>query len=236
MLSIVVPTLNEAENIKALIPQLKKALKKRPYEIVLVDDNSQDGTPEIINDLIKKKHPIKFVVRKTERGLATAVIEGFRQAKGDFIAVMDADLSHPPEVIPKLYDYGLKGVDVVVASRYIKGGGVEQWPFIRRLTSKTATQFARILTRVRDPMSGCFMFRKSILKIDDLRPIGYKILLEILVKCPYHSFVEIPYIFRNRFVGKSKLGSKVISQYLRHLLRLYTYKIVRRLEGRRREI
>ncbi len=235
-ISIIIPTLNEAENLSVLIPAIKKAMGRRnDYEIIIIDDNSKDGTPAVIKKL-SKKYPVQLVVRKKERGLSTAVIRGFREATGQYIGVMDADLSHPPELLPKLVVQMEKGIDVVVPSRYMKGGGCEEWPFVRQIISRVATSFARMLTKIHDPMSGYFFINRDVLYVDRLNPIGYKILLEILVKCPYHSFIEIPYIFRNRNVGKSKLDGKVYSDYIKHLIRLYAYKIKVRVQGRRREI
>ena len=136
---------------------------------------------------------------------------------------MDADLSHPPALIPKLLD-ALKTADIAIGSRHIYGGGVEEWPMARRLFSEFATVLARPISGgVRDPMSGFFLIKKSALKNADLRPLGYKILLEILVRCAPLQIIEVPYMFRNRSVGKSKLNLVITGQYFIHLFRLYAF-------------
>ncbi|MBW2992576.1 polyprenol monophosphomannose synthase [Candidatus Woesearchaeota archaeon] len=226
MISVVIPTYNEAENIAKLVKGIKNSLKNRKYEIIIVDDNSPDNTAKIAISL-KNKFPIKVIKRKT-RGLSSAVIAGFRFAKGDIIGVMDADLSHPQKKIPELIKALEKqNYDLAIGSRHIKGGGVEEWPFYRKTMSKFATLLARPLTNAKDPMSGFFFFKKKILKNVKLNPIGYKILLEILVKGKQKNIKEIPYIFRNRKIGKSKIGAKVYLDYLRHIFRLLRYKIMR---------
>lgn len=195
------------------------------FEIIVVDDASIDGTLELV-EKIKAPFLIK-IVKRQKKGLATAVLEGWRHARGEILGVMDADLSHPPELIEKLLR-ALKISDLAIGSRHINGGGVEEWPIARRLFSKFATMLARPLAAgARDPLSGFFFIKKSALKGADLKPLGYKILLEILVRCAPLKITEIPYIFRNRSVGKSKLNLKVTLDYFRHLLRLYIHKILK---------
>lgn len=227
--SIVIPTYNEEGNISQLVDRIHKACKNERIseEIIIVDDNSPDGTADRAIDL-SKSFPIKVIIRKGKLGLSSAVMAGFGIAKADMWGVIDADLSHPPEIIPHLI--GLirdKGKDLTVGSRYVKGGGVDEWTLIRKLISKGATLLARPLTKVRDPMSGFFFFRKRILDNVKLTPKGYKILLEILVKARYRSFAEYPYVFQNREVGTSKLGSKTVLHYIKQLFDLYIYKFFR---------
>ena len=220
-LSIIITTYNEAENIASLIKEIHKFSKDA--EIVVVDDNSPDGTPNIVKDLRKKIKKIKLLVRKNERGLSSAVLAGFKIASGDYICVIDADHSHPPELIPKLRKE-LENADIVVASRYVKGGGCENWPFLRQLVSKFATLLARPLTPVKDPMSGFFMLKKGVIEGVEFHPEGFKIGLEILVKGKHKVIKEVPFVFRDRRAGKSKLGIKTNLQYINHLIKLYRYK------------
>jgi len=218
--SLIIPTLNEKENISKLIPQVCKFLPKGS-EVIVVDDNSKDKTADEVRKL-SKKYPVKVFVRY-ERGLSGAVIYGFDKAKNDYLGVMDADLSHPPETLPALIN-ALNEADITVGSRYMPGGGVEEWPFVRRMISKGATLMARPLTRVKDPMSGFFFLRKAVIAGKDLKPKGYKILLEILVKGTYSKVTEVPFMFRNRNVGKSKMTLKTWRHYVEHLFSLYVYR------------
>ena len=154
MISIVIPTYNEKDNITPLIERLSRTLEGRKYEILLVDDNSKDGTVDIAAALAEK-YPVKVMVRTTERGLATAVLHGFKYAQGDIIGVMDADLQHPPEVNAYLLNAVESGADMAVASRYIPGGGVPNWGLVRRMISKGALTIAHIFLpttrKVKDP-------------------------------------------------------------------------------------
>lgn len=233
MLSIIIPTLNEGGNLERLISKIVEIIKRRVqrrnkdlgrYEIIVVDDNSQDGTDIVMKKMIKK-YSVKFICRKEEKGLSSAVVKGFSIAKGDIFGVMDGDLSHPPELIPKLLKEIEAGNDIVIASRYAKGGGVERFPFYRQLTSRGATLLARPLVKVQDPMSGYFFLKRKVIDGVKLNPIGYKILLEILVKGKYQKYTEVPYTFLCRYVGKSKLGGKIYWHYIVHLFRLYRYVI-----------
>jgi dolichol-phosphate mannosyltransferase len=194
--------------------------------MVVVDDNSQDGTATLLRQF-GRRYPLKAVIRKDEKGLSGAVIEGFRQAKGDYFIVMDADLSHPPELLPSIIKAIKNGAQVVLPSRYMRGGGVEKWPWDRRIISLGATGMAKLLTQASDPMSGYFAIRKDVIKGVNLNPIGYKILLEILVKGSFdkRKTVQIPYIFQNRFKGASKLNAKIYLEYVKQLFMLYLYKL-----------
>lgn len=223
MISIIIPTLNEAKNIGLLIPKIHDVLNgDYKYEVVLVDDNSPDGTARVASKL-RKKYNVRIVIRKNNRGLASAVIHGFNVAKGNILCVMDADLSHPPQLLPKLIG-ALNNNDVAVGSRLVAGGGAESWPVHRRLVSWIAQGMAKPLTPINDAMSGYFAIKKDVVKKVDLKPFGYKILLEILVKGEYDSVEEIPFIFLNRSFGKSKIGVQVEIEYLKHLYHLYNYK------------
>jgi len=226
-LSIIIPTYNEKDNIISLVEQIDHALVNYDYEIVFVDDNSADGTAELARSL-STKYPVKVVVRRNERGLASAVVEGIRHATGQYIGVMDADLQHPPEVLPNLLQEVSSGVDIAVASRYVEGGGCQGWGLIRRIISKGAVIIAHLFlpaTRtVKDPMSGFFMFNRQVITHAHLEPTGFKILLEILMEGKFQSTAEVPYNFRVRSVGKSKLNTRQQADYLKHVYSLMKRK------------
>ncbi len=225
-LTVVVPTFNERENLPALADTLFPALGMAGIrgELLVVDDDSPDGTAEAALALAGRL-PVRVLVRRGRTGLSSAVLEGVRAAAAPVVCVMDADLSHPPEAVPLLYFEVVTGADIAVGSRLVGGGGVEGWPLGRRLISKGATLLARPLTPVSDPMSGFFCFRRSLLVGARLEPEGYKILLEILARCDIARAVEVPYTFRDRRAGKSKLSGRVMRQYLSHLLRLYASRV-----------
>jgi len=227
LISVVVPTYNERDNIVELIRRVDNALKGIDYEVVVVDDNSPDGTADVAEGL-SKDYPVRVVRRPGKLGLATAVLDGVRSSRGDYVVVMDADLQHPPEVIPKMYEELIKGYDIVIASRYVVGGSVGGWGLTRRLISKTAILIAKLLIPkvrgIEDPISGFFMFRKEVLEGVSLSPKGFKILLEVLVKGRYSRVSEVPYTFGVRVRGTSKLSSKELINYITHLLTLTPYK------------
>ncbi len=226
MLSVVVPTYNEKENIPELIKRIFKVLGENNIdgEVVIVDDNSPDGTAKVAEEL-SKDYNVQVIVRKDERGLSSAAIRGMEDAKGDILCVIDADLSHPPEVIPDMLKEITEGkAELVIGSRRVAGGGIENWPMKRKVVSKCASFIARPLTKVKDPMSGFFMLKRSVIEGVELKPKGYKIGLEIIVKGNYEHLVEVPYVFRDRAKGESKLGGKVIKNYMSHVFGLYFYK------------
>ncbi|MBN1390988.1 MAG: glycosyltransferase family 2 protein [Candidatus Thermoplasmatota archaeon] len=226
LLSIIIPTFNERGNMPLIIPGISKVLGREgiPYEIVVMDDDSPDGTARAVKELSDEYPQARCIVRTTDRGLSPSVIQGFVEARGDIYLVMDADLSHPVEALPRMYRSIVDdGADIVVGSRHTKGGGIENWPFMRRFISFGAALMARPLTTCSDPMSGFFAIRPEVLKNTELRPKGYKILLEILVKGRYGRISEVPITFKDREVGQSKLGSKVMLNYIQHLLELYLY-------------
>ena len=221
-LSLIVPTYNEAENIGLLIKKVHEALAGYcHYELIVVDDNSPDGTSRIARDL-SSQYPVKVLVRHNQRGLASAVIHGFACASGEVLGVMDADLQHPPEMIPELLQYARHGADIVIASRYEPGGGIREWSQRRLIVSKIATTLAHLLLassrKASDPLSGFFLMKKKVIEGVKLSPVGYKILLEILVRGRVNQVVSVPYTFRSREMGKSKYGIRELVNYLRHLL------------------
>ncbi len=219
-LSLVIPTYNEKENIQNLIKKIQEEFKENKIngEIIIVDDNSPDGTGKILEDLKKKQKNLKVIHRKGKLGLSSAVLDGWKIADGEILGVMDADLSHPPEKIKELFRIIEKGeADFTIGSRYTKGGKIKGWNFKRKVMSKTSTLLSRIYTKVKDPMTGYFMIKKEVIKDVDLNPKGFKILLEIIIKGKYQNVKEIPITFINRIEGKSKAGTKEIFYYLQNL-------------------
>lgn len=226
MITIIIPTYNEKENLPLLVNAILDVFDTNLLcgDIIIVDDNSPDGTGKIADDLSKRNTRINVIHRKGKKGLSSAVLEGFGHAGGEIIGVMDADLSHPPEVIPELVRPILNGeAEFVIASRYIENEKVKKWPLRRKMTSWGATVLARPLTNVSDPMSGFFFFKRNVIEGVDLSPVGYKIMLEILVKGMYNSLKEVPFTFRDRYKGESKLNGKEHINYLKHLFKLYIY-------------
>ena len=223
--SVIVPTLNEAENIGKLIPAIHKALQDN-YTIVIVDDNSTDGTQDIVR-VLSETYPVKLIARPGKLGLASAVIDGMKSQRAEAYIVMDADFSHPPELLSGIRA-NLETHDLVVASRHVKGGGVSGWPLKRRIISGVAIIMARPLTRVKDTTTGFFAVRGACLENVTLTPVGFKIGLECFVKARWNSYIEIPFIFTDRRHGSSKLRGGEFLDYLKHLLRLYIYVIKNR--------
>lgn len=228
--SIVVPTFREAGNLPILAGRLFAALDKAGItaELIIVDDDSRDGTDHVAADLAKN-NDVRLITRVGERGLSSAVVRGLEEARHDCLLVMDADLSHPPESVPDLVRAVASGeCDFVIGSRYVPGASTaEDWSFLRRLNSRGATLLARPLTPVRDPMAGFFCLRRTVFdaaRAAGLSPIGYKIALEILIKSRCRRVREIPIDFSDRLHGKSKMTLRQQVEYLLHLLRLYRFR------------
>ncbi len=228
--SIVIPTYNERGNIEKLIPEIFSSCKtlNAKIEVVFVDDNSPDGTGKVAEEL-GKKYNVRVIHRLGKLGLASAITKGFEESNCDILGVMDADMSHPPQILPRLIKPILNNeADLVIGSRYVKGGGVEVWPWPRRLISSAATLVARPLTKAKDPLSGLFFLKRRVIQKVKLHTKGYKIGLEILVKGRYSKILEVPYVFRNRFVGKSKIGTSEYYHYMGGLISLYAYRLFNR--------
>ncbi len=217
--TVVVPTYNEADNIGPLVERILAAAPG--VEVVVVDDASSDGTADRIRALAAAGHPVRVIERRDERGLSTAVLRGIREARAEICVVMDADLSHPPEMVPALIRAVEQGAEVAVGSRYVPGGGIEEWPLFRRLASKMGSLFASPLTAVRDPMAGFFCLRRASLSGLELKPRGFKILLEILARGRFRNVAEVPIRFEDRGAGHSKFSAHERREYLKQVWTLY---------------
>ena len=224
--TVVVPTFREAENLPHLIDQVAVVRKEHglAIDLLFMDDDSCDGSEGIIE--ARPESWVRIIVRTSDRGLSQAVLEGLRQARGEVLVCMDADLSHPADAIPRMLAKLEQGADFVVGSRYVDGGSTsDDWGFLRWLNSRVATLLARPLTTVRDPMAGFFALRRSTFEAGkDFNPVGYKIGLELIVKCACERAVEVPIHFEDRRFGESKLTMKQQLLYLQHLRRLYIFK------------
>src|SRR3989344_5610701 len=221
MFSIVIPTYNERKNIVQLINKINEVCGKYRYEVIVVDDNSPDGTSEVVKKLNRRN--IKVITRK-KRGLTSATLDGIKKSRYNMICVMDADFSHDPKYVPQIID-SLKDNDIVIASRYVKGGRTVRWPLTRKIISYTATIVVRPFVRVSDPLSGYIAFRKKILKNACINENAAKISLEILLKCKYKNIKEIPIVFSNRKRGKSafmNMGTAI--SYIKQMSRIYIGK------------
>jgi len=240
--SIIIPTFNESQNILKILKSIGENLPKNIItQAIVVDDSSPDGTGTIVEDYLKnlKKvatYSIDVIHRKTKSGLSSAILNGIQHAKGDTIVVMDSDFSHPPNMIPKMLDTLKKyQCDIVVASRYVRGGLIRNWSLKRKIMSKFATIIAKKGLRIdtADPMSGFFAFKRTIIKGLKFDAIGYKMLLEILVKTKGATVKEIPYTFTDRKFGSSKVTASTAFDYAKSVYKLYRYgKLVRKQEKR----
>jgi dolichol-phosphate mannosyltransferase len=223
--SVVIPTYNEAAGIERLIATLDAVFRAHALdgEIVVVDDNSPDGTGTIVDGLAAK-YPVRCLHRPGKLGLSSAVIDGWKFARpeSEALGAMDADFSHDANVLPQMVaalasgEYGL-----AIGSRYVPGGGIENWPVHRKITSLVAIALAKPLTPVRDITSGFFLVRRRALDGVELDPIGFKIGLEVIAKAHYGRALEVPYVFTDRVAGTSKLNQREILNYLRQLGRIY---------------
>ena len=221
-LSIVIPTYNERDRLAELVDALYSAAGATfALEVVIVDDNSPDGTGQIADDLAAR-YPLKVIHRAGKLGLGTAVVAGFGVATAEIVGVMDADFSHPPALVPKMYaGFKATNADVLVASRYIPGGSTPDWPFKRKLLSRAACLLARPLSPIRDAASGFFLIRREIARRVDIKAGGFKICLELVVRGWPTRLVELPYRFDDREAGESKMSTREAAGYLVQLKDLY---------------
>ncbi len=230
---VVIPTLNEAGNMPTLLNRLRSALDpvKIDYELIVVDDDSTDGTADVVREIAKQDPRVRILVRKGQRGLAGAVIHGWANTDASVLGVIDADLQHPPEVLPDLLNAVLKDKDIAIASRYATNtnDSLREWSKARLLISRASTlataPLQRKNVRIKDPMSGFFVVRRACIEGIDLQPQGFKILLEILVKGRIQSAVEVPFHFATRQSGKSKADFRVALHYFTLLGKLSRYAI-----------
>ena len=221
MLSLVLPTYKEAKNLPHLLPEIERTMGGRPYEVIVVDDDSPDRTWEVARQLSESRPHLRVIRRVGRRGLSSAVIEGFLAAKGGRLAVADADGQHDLRLLPRLAD-ALDDADVAVGSRYVEGGSIGEWDERRYLLSRLGTWFAvgLCVAKVKDPMSGFFAIRRETFEaaLPTLNPKGFKILLDLLVHAPAGTrAVELPFAFRPRLHGESKLSPLVQLQFLEYL-------------------
>lgn len=215
-LTVVIPTYNERDRLAELVERLFRAVDAAGIrlELVVVDDNSPDGTGQIADELAQQ-YRLRVVHRAGKLGLGTAVVAGFDVASADIVGVMDADFSHPPELLSVLFKaFRETGADVVVASRYIAGGSTPNWPFKRKLMSRFACLLARPLSPIRDAASGFFLIRHSIAKEVRIKAGGFKICLELIVRGWPTKLVELPYRFDDRELGESKMSTREAAGYL----------------------
>ena len=242
-IALVIPTLREAGSLPALLTRITAALNAScpDHEILVVDDDSRDGTAELVAAISQKDPRVRLLVRKGERGLSGAILHGWQQTCAPILGVMDADLQHPPELLPALIAAIENGSDIAIASRYAPGCPMSPdvgdmghhyraneavWNPLRKLASVTAIALTNPLQRpsirVADPMSGFFLVRRRCVQNVLFQPTGFKLLLEILVRGPIAKVSEIPFAFGRRTAGRSKANLKVAADYLRLLIRLYT--------------
>jgi dolichol-phosphate mannosyltransferase len=230
LVSIIIPTYNERENVYLLTEMLTSVLQNINYRIIFVDDSSPDGTANVIRQL-KSKYPVELVLRPKKMGLSSAVMAGLKHTSSPLIVVMDADMQHDPQLVRPIINKLLEGYDLVIASRKVSGGRVVGWSPIRRIVSDTATALTHLFLpktkSIKDPLSGFFGFNRRIITGVELQQLGFKMLLEILVKGNYQKIYEIPLIFHERRKGKSKLNLNEYRLFIYLLLRLMKYKYPR---------
>lgn len=223
--SIIIPTYNEAKNLPILVEEIFNIVNKNEIdlEFIFVDDNSPDGTGQVAEELAKK-YPIKVIHRAGKLGLGSAVIEGFKMSNRPYLGVMDADLSHDPVILNDLI-LSLAENDIAVGSRFEEGSKIEKWTLDRKIISGTGIFLAKLLTGTNDPLSGYFFFKREVIEGVRLETVGYKILLEILVKGKYKNIKEFPYTFRMRKYSTSKLNNKEFLLFLKQIVEYSFYKL-----------
>jgi dolichol-phosphate mannosyltransferase len=226
-LAVIIPAYNEKDNIGEVIKRTEKTLENIAFELVVVDDNSPDGTAAIVTQLSNVYANIRLLCRSRKLGLSSAVLAGFERAdpKSKIFAVMDADMQHPPELLLRMYDEILKGNDLVIASRYVNGGRIREWSLQRKVFSRMGNAMAHVLLprtrKVNDVMSGYFMVKRNVLDKIRVKSIGYKILLEIVAKGGYRYLSEIPFLFEPRKNGKSNLKVEEVQNFIFDLTTLF---------------
>ncbi len=225
-LSLVIPTYNERARLGELVAAVMRVFEDHAIagELVIVDDNSPDGTGKLAETLAER-HSIRVVHRPGKLGLGTAVVEGFQLASGDVLGVMDADLSHPPSALPRLLQALQECcADMAIGSRYVPGGATRNWPLLRRAMSRLACLLARPVTPARDATSGFFLVRRDAVRDVQIAAGGFKICLELLVRGRVATIVEVPYEFVDRAAGESKMSWKEATGYFWQLAELLRYR------------
>src|SRR6266496_5539524 len=232
-LGLAIPTLNEAGNVGTLLDGLHDAMSSEPidYELIVVDDDSKDGTADIARQYGRRDRRIRVLTRQGKRGLAGAVMYGWAQTDANLLGVIDADLQHPPEVLPRLLEPVMNGNDIAIASRYVsnENNGLGDWNRLRLLISRCGILATAPLQRrgfhIKDPLSGFFIVHRECIEGLQLQPEGFKILLEILVKGRIRHPAEVPFHFATRHYGKSKADFKVALHYFSLLGKLSRYSL-----------
>jgi dolichol-phosphate mannosyltransferase len=233
-LALVVPTLHEVANIETILQRIRTSLDPLgiSYEVIIVDDDSQDGTAEVVGKISGSDVRVRLLVRTNARGLGGAVVHGWEHSAAGIVGVIDADLQHPPELLPQLWKAMESGSDLAVASRYTKHGSPRHWHPVRYALSRLAIWLTWPIQKpaihVQDPMSGFFLVRRACIRDIHIETQGFKILLEILVRGNIQSVTEVPFSFGPRKEGNSKAGIKEGLDYLFLLGRLYRAAGLRR--------
>ncbi len=229
VVSIILPSYNEGNNVNTITQRIQKVLSKTAieYEIWFIDD-SKDNTPELLAELVKENPHVNYLHRQNTRGLGQAVVKGFEQARGEYFVVMDADLQHPPELLPLMIHHLIHDSDIVIPSRFIEGGSDGGLNIFRKLISYVARKIGQVLIKqfrsISDCTSGYFGLRREVIEGVSLDPTSWKILMEILVKGRYKTVHEIPYHFMARSMGESKMSLKEQWNYLKHIFKLRKIK------------
>ena len=230
-LALVVPTYNERDRLSELVRVIFEVYRMAGVdgELVIVDDNSPDGTGKLADELALQ-FPIRVIHRQGKLGLGTAVIDGFTASDAEYVGVIDADLSHPPDLVPRM----LRAIqdahaDIVIGSRYVPGGGTRNWELSRVLMSKFACLLARGLTPVKDVTSGFFLIRRELARGVTISAGGFKICLELLIRSAPALVIEVPYVFTGRTAGKSKMNLAEAMGYLKQLRDLRAYRRTHRI-------
>ena len=235
--SVIIPTWNERENIVPLLEAVRLALNEAEFEVVVVDDGSPDGTGAAVNEDARQHSNVRLVQRRGKLGLSSAVLEGVTQSAGDIVVMMDADFSHDPTLLPLLVKHIQSGSDLVIGSRYVRGGRIQGWSFHRRIGSVVLSRFVCGVFRlsVQDPLSGFAAFRREVLEGLSTRfsERGFKLLLEVLATRPSLRVSEVPITFADRRHGTSKLGLAEIREFVLLCYRLVRWRARRRLAARR---
>ena len=228
--SVIIPTFNEIENIQNFLTLLGKSLKSWDYQLIVVDDNSPDGTSKLVEYLAQRDSRIATLSRPTKLGLASAIIDGFRESTGDLVVMMDADMSHNPSDLPKLLD-AAKGMDLVIGSRYVKNSSVSGRSLLRQISTRLSIWMTKICLGLKpsDTTSGFVVYQKDFLT--EVRPrlhnTGFKLLTEILALAPEARIKEIPITFVERTLGRSKYGIKEVLTFIGLCVRIRIQTISR---------